>query len=93
MQLSRLGWPRKPGDIPAEIYIPLVDSLYAEIRTLFLGSLAVSLAVLLSAWKNGSPYLYACWVILVLIATARAFAMTLYSRRRGKITTTAEARN
>jgi len=88
---SRLGWPQKPRDLPAEVYIPLVDSLYSETRTLFLGSLAVSLAVLLTAWKDGDVYLYACWGILIVIATARAIDMMIYSGRRAKVVTTAEA--
>ncbi|HVZ15160.1 MAG TPA: EAL domain-containing protein [Bauldia sp.] len=92
LNLSRLTLNGRAGDLPAEIYIPLVDSLYRETRTLFLGSLAVSLAVLLTAWKDGSPYLYACWVILVVIATIRAYAMSIYLKRRGKVTTVAEAR-
>jgi len=92
LNLSRLTLNGRAGDLPAEIYIPLVDSLYLETRTLFLGSLAVSLAVLLTAWKDGSPYLYACWAILIVIASIRAYAMSIYLRRRGKVTTVAEAR-
>jgi len=91
---ARLGWPQKTsGDLPTEVYIPLVDSLYSETRTLFLGSLAVSLAVILTAWKDGSVYLFACWGVLVAIATLRAFDMTLYARHRGKLVNVVDARN
>jgi diguanylate cyclase (GGDEF)-like protein/PAS domain S-box-containing protein len=68
--------------VPAEIYIPIVDSLYSETRTLFLGSLAVSLAVLLTAWKTGEILIYLCWVALVLVASARAIDMATYVRSR-----------
>jgi len=88
---SFFGRVPKPEVLPVEVYAPLVDSLYSETRTLLLGSLAVSIAVLLTAFNEGSPYLYGCWAILIVIAMARAFAMTFYSRRRDKITTFAEA--
>jgi diguanylate cyclase (GGDEF)-like protein len=74
-------------DLPPEIYIPLVDSLYSETRTLFMGSVAVSLAVLLSAWKTGDALLYALWATLVSIAAARAVDMAKYARVRSTIHT------
>jgi hypothetical protein len=83
--LQRLRGCQQP-QVPAEIYIPIVDSLYSETRTLFLGSLAVSLAVLLTAWKTGEPLIYLCWVILIVIATARAFDMATYARHRAALT-------
>jgi len=89
---NRFSRNQKNVDLPFEIYAPLVDSLYAEQRTLYLGALAVSLATLLSAWKDGSPYLYACWVLLVLIATVRAFDMKYYARTRGHFVTMTDAR-
>jgi diguanylate cyclase (GGDEF)-like protein len=78
--------------LPAEVYIPLVDSLYSEIRTLFIGSLAISLSVLLTAWKSGDPVIYACWFILVAIATLRAFDMRGHFRERPRLTNVAAAR-
>jgi diguanylate cyclase (GGDEF)-like protein len=87
----RIGRSRSSAELPAEIYIPLVDSLYSETRTLFLGSLAVSLAVLLTAWKDGSPWLYATWVILVVIAAARAVDMSKYAKRRPTLDSVAAA--
>ncbi len=82
---------RQQSDLPAEIYIPLVDSLYKEITTLFLGSVAISLAVLLSAWKTRDVVIGGMWVTLVLIAIARAFDMAKYMRIRDTITTVEQA--
>jgi diguanylate cyclase (GGDEF)-like protein len=88
----RIGQSRSPAELPAEIYIPLVDSLYSEKRTLFLGSLAVSLAVVLTAWKDGNPWLYVCWVLLIAIAVGRALDMTTYAKRRSTLDSVAAAR-
>src|SRR5260221_11664291 len=87
-----IGRSRSQAELPAEIYIPLVDSLYSEKRTLFLGSLAVSLAVLLTAWKDSSGWLYVCWLLLVAIAVARAADMSSYARRRPELHTATAAR-
>ncbi len=78
---------RSRKDLPPEIYIPLVNSLYSEPRTLFLGSFAVALAVLLSAWKTNDIPLYGVWAALVLIATIRALDMVNYARVRPSIET------
>ena len=78
--------------MPAEVYIPLVDSLYSETRTLFLGSLAVSLAVLLTAFKAADATLYATWFALISIATVRLLTMSRYAHHRAQLTKAAEAR-
>ncbi len=82
---------RTGKDLPPEIYIPLVDLLYTEIRTLFVGSVAVSLAVLLSAWKTQDGLIAGLWVLLVLIAVVRAFDMANYLRIKSTITTAEQA--
>ena len=82
---------RTRNDLPPEIYIPLVDSLFTEIRTLFLGSVAVSLAVLLSAWKTHDAVIGGLWVLLVVIAVVRAFDMRKYARIKPTIKTAAQA--
>ncbi len=82
---------RSRKDLPPEIYIPLVDSLYTEIRTLFLGSVAVSLAVLLSAWKTHDAVIGGLWVLLVVIAVVRAFDMAKYLRIKPTIKTAEQA--
>jgi len=45
-----------PGDsqpLPPEIYISLVDALFKDTRSLFVGSLAASITALITAWKTG----------------------------------------
>src|SRR5665213_2218370 len=91
-KLSHLSWYRKPGEIPAEIYIPLVDSLYAQRGVLFTGAGAVSMAVLLSAIRTGSELLYLLWFALVAISILRAIDMHIYVLRRTAINTVALAR-
>jgi diguanylate cyclase (GGDEF)-like protein/PAS domain S-box-containing protein len=91
-KLSHFSWYRKPGDIPAEIYIPLVDSLYSERGVLFIGSVAVSMAVLLSAVRTGNPVLEILWLALVAVTVLRGIDMHVYVRRRTTINTVALAR-
>jgi diguanylate cyclase (GGDEF)-like protein len=76
-----------PQELPADVYIPLIDSLYSETRTLFLGSVAVSLAVLLTAWKASEPLLYACSAAILLVAVLRAADMTRYKHQRARLST------
>ena len=39
--------------LPAEIYISLVDALFKDARSLYVGSLAASITALITAWKTG----------------------------------------
>jgi diguanylate cyclase (GGDEF)-like protein len=78
---------RDQQDLPAEIYIPLVDALYSDLRSLFIGSAAVSLAALLTAWKTGEMWLSACAVGLIVVTALRAVDMRRYARIRPGLTT------
>src|SRR5436309_2180876 len=71
----------RPG-VPPEIHASLVDSLFQERRTLLVGSLAASFAVLLTAWKSGEPLLWACAAAIVLFAAARNWDMGHYAKLR-----------
>ena len=77
-------------ELPAEIYLPLVDSLYDDARSLFVGSIASSSAVLLSAWKSGESSLLFCAIAMIMVGAARLMTMGAYARRRP--TTVEEAR-
>ena len=72
----------KPG-VPPEIHASLVDSLFQERRTLLVGSLAASFAVVLTAVKTGEPLLWAIAGIIVLFAAARNWDMGRYAKVRG----------
>jgi diguanylate cyclase (GGDEF)-like protein len=78
---------RDQQDLPAEIYIPLVDALYSDLRSLFIGSAAVSLAALLTAWKTGEMWLSACAIGLIVVTALRAVDMRRYARIRPSLTT------
>jgi diguanylate cyclase (GGDEF)-like protein/PAS domain S-box-containing protein len=78
---------RQQRALPPDIYIPLVDALYADVRSLFLGSGAASLAALLTAWKTGQLVLLGCALALVGVAALRAVDMRKYARVRPSLTT------
>jgi len=78
---------QREQEIPAEIYIPLVDALFADVRTLFLGSSAASMAAVLIAWKTGEPILYFCAVAMIVVASLRALDMRAYARLRPSLGT------
>ena len=87
MRLSLGVADRQQRDLPAEIYIPLVDALHADVRSLFLGSAAASLAALLTAWKTGEVLLLACAIAIAVVAGLRALDMRAYARLRPSMKT------
>jgi diguanylate cyclase (GGDEF)-like protein/PAS domain S-box-containing protein len=79
-------------ELPAEIYIPLVESLYDDARSLFIGSLSTIASVLLSAWKTEEPLLLVCAGAMIVVAGARLLAMNAYWRRPPQPATAETAR-
>jgi diguanylate cyclase (GGDEF)-like protein/PAS domain S-box-containing protein len=79
-------------DLPAEIYVPLVDSLYQEGRTLLVGYFMVVGPIILTFWKTGEILLLACALAFTLIAAARALDMRAYARARHIVKTNDAAR-
>ena len=79
-------------ELPPEIYIPLVDSLYKEGRTLLVGFFMVVGAMLVTFWKTGNPLLLGCAGAFILIAGIRAHEMRAYAAVRAAIKTSAAAR-
>ena len=62
---------RKPHEaLPAEIYLPLVDSLYQDGRTLFVGTVLVTASVILTYWKTGEILLLFCAAAIVGVTFA-----------------------
>ncbi|MGI9383807.1 MAG: putative bifunctional diguanylate cyclase/phosphodiesterase [Methyloligellaceae bacterium] len=90
--MSLLDSRGKERALPPEIYIPLVDSLYKEGRTLLAGSIFVVGSVLVTYWKTGEPLLLACGIALAVVACARGIFMHAYKRLRPILQTNAEAR-
>ncbi len=88
--LRRPVW--KPESLPAEIYLPLVDSLYQDRRTLFLGTIFVTGSIFITYWKTGEILLLYCALAIVLVACARGIMMQAYFRARPTVVTTEDGR-
>jgi predicted signal transduction protein with EAL and GGDEF domain len=78
--------------LPAEIYLPLVDSLFKEGRTLFIGAIFVIGSVFITYWKTGEILILYCAAALFLVACARGIMMRAYLRARSTVTTSEAAR-
>jgi diguanylate cyclase (GGDEF)-like protein len=90
-------WHRRPRrreaqEPPAEIYISLVESLFKDFRSLFVGSIAASVTALITAWKTGEPALYLCSLGIAVVACLRALDVRAFEQRREHLATVAEAR-
>lgn len=69
-------------DLPPEIYVSLVDSLYSDARSLFVGSLSAAAAAFITTWRTGDPFLVVCSIALAVVACLRAKDMQLYAKKR-----------
>jgi diguanylate cyclase (GGDEF)-like protein len=78
--------------LPPEIYLPLVDSLYGDGRTLFAGTILSAGSVFITYWKTGEILLLYCALAVVLVASVRGLTMRAYVRARPTVTTNAAAR-
>jgi diguanylate cyclase (GGDEF)-like protein len=78
--------------LPAEIYLPLVDSLFQDARTLITGSIFVTVSILITYWKTGESLLLYCALAVLAVGGARALVMRAYARARPTVKTTEVAR-
>ncbi|MGA2816711.1 MAG: EAL domain-containing protein [Xanthobacteraceae bacterium] len=78
--------------LPPEIYLPLVDSLFKEGRTLFIGTIFVIGSVFITYWKTGEILILYCAAAIFLVACARGIMMRAYLRARSTVTTSEAAR-
>ncbi|HEV3395799.1 MAG TPA: PAS-domain containing protein, partial [Xanthobacteraceae bacterium] len=76
---------QRSESLPPEIYIPLVDSLYKDGRTLLIGTVFVAGSVLVIYWKTGQPLLLGVALAIVLVAGVRGLVMRAYARARSSI--------
>jgi diguanylate cyclase (GGDEF)-like protein len=83
---------REAQEPPAEIYISLVDSLFEDFRSLFVGSIAASVTALITAWKTGEFALYLCSLGIAIVACLRALDVRAFNEQRAQLTTVADAR-
>lgn len=84
--------PEQARKVPTEIYIPLVDSLYKDARTLFSGTVFIVGSILTTYWKTGEPLLLACAVVFAVVAGVRGLSIQAYTRIRNQIKTDEAAR-
>ncbi len=70
----------------------MVDSLFKEGRTLFVGIFFVIGSVLVTYWKTGEPLILYCAIAIFLVACARGIMMRTYLRNRASVTTAEIAR-
>jgi diguanylate cyclase (GGDEF)-like protein len=82
-------WTRQPPHkaLPAEIYLPLVDSLFKEGRTLLLGTIFVIGSVFVTYWKTQENLILYCAIAILIVACARGIMMRAYMRARSAVTT------
>jgi diguanylate cyclase (GGDEF)-like protein/PAS domain S-box-containing protein len=78
--------------LPAEVYLPLVDSLYQDGRTLLVGTVFVTASVFITYWKTGETLLFYCGLAVILVACARGLVMRAYARVRPSVTSIEVAR-
>ncbi len=74
--------------LPADIYLPLVDSLYKDSRTLISGSVFAAIAIFTTYWKTGEIILLYCAIAVVFVSCARGLVMYEYLRVRSTVTST-----
>jgi len=78
--------------LPAELYISLVDALFEDVRSLFIGALAASITALITAWKTGEQAIYLVSLAMVVVTGMRALDVRAYAQRRPQLATIEEAR-
>jgi PAS domain-containing protein len=78
--------------LPPEIYIPLVDSLFKDGRTLLAGTIFVTGSIFITYWKTNEPLLLACAFAVLLVAAARGMLVHAYGRVRAKVKSVTTAR-
>jgi diguanylate cyclase (GGDEF)-like protein len=68
-------------ELPSEVYISLVGSLFTDPRSLLVGAIGTISAALITAVKSGEPLLWLCTIALVVTACVRATDMHIFGRQ------------
>ena len=83
----------EPGrELPHEIYVPLVDSLFKEGRTLVLGILINCGAILATYLKTDHVSLLVCAIAFAVVGGARLVSISIYKALNEPISSNAQAR-
>ncbi|MDP2802418.1 MAG: EAL domain-containing protein [Phreatobacter sp.] len=78
-------------ELPVEIYVSMVDSLYEDVRSLLLGVVAALAGTIYTAHLTGHPLLIAFPFAIVLIGFVRTLRMVAYRRVRTSVVTYEQA--
>ncbi len=81
-----------PQALPPEIYLPLVDSLFKEGRTLLIGTVFITGSIFITYWKTGEILLLYCALAVLLVGCARGIVIRAYLRARRTVRSTEIAR-
>jgi len=73
---------RNKDQLPPEIYISIVDSLFGNYAALMAGTACVAIAATLTALKTQSVLLWFCALAILLIGIVRAVQLRTYARLR-----------
>jgi diguanylate cyclase (GGDEF)-like protein/PAS domain S-box-containing protein len=86
--MPRLGARLIEGEklkVSPAIYAALVDSLFQNSASMFLGTLCAGVAALMTAVKTGDPWLWPCAAFIVLAGIVRSVQMRKYETRKTTI--------
>lgn len=86
---SRLN---RQDELPKDIYISLVGSLYQDARSLIVGSIGAIAATIVTVVRIGELWLLAFTFGMVAVAYLRALDVRRFAERRSRITTVEAAR-
>ncbi len=87
-----LASPRQAQDLPTDIYLSVVDSLFEGAGSLILGASAALVATLLTAVRTGEWLLYACAAAIGLVTLTRVLLMRAYAHASPTVATVEAAR-
>jgi diguanylate cyclase (GGDEF)-like protein len=79
-------------EFPVEIYISMVDSLYADVRTFILGGMTAFAAALYAAYVSPERVLDYCALVLGIVTIVRTLHIMSYRRARTDVVTYEAAR-
>jgi len=70
----------------------LIDALFSDRRSLFIGSIGASASALITAWRTGALSILLCAAAMMMVACLRAVDTNNFARQRARLTS-AEAAN
>jgi diguanylate cyclase (GGDEF)-like protein/PAS domain S-box-containing protein len=75
---------RRQEELPPDIFLTLVDSLYQDHQTLLLGTIFVAGSIFFTYWKTNDSLLLYCTLAFIFVACMRGLSMFAYFRARAR---------